>query len=386
MADPGAPATGLARLLADRIGRFGSIRFDEFVNLALNTPAVGFFASGGGAGRRDGDFITSPEVGPLFGAVVARALDARWEELHRPDPFVVVDAGAGRGALGISVLAAAPRCAPALRYVLVESSAPLRAQQAQHLPLVHPFEVLGPEADPDTGTDAPGGGDGPLACSLEDLPVQSVEGVVLANELLDNLPFRLLERVPEGWMEVRVGLDAGRLVELLVPADSSTERVADALAPDAAVSDRVPLQDAAGDWLRRALGMVRRGSVLVVDYAAATTASLAARPSGEWLRTYRSHERGGPPLQDPGTQDVTCEVAVDQLARVAPPSAEHSQADWLVAWGIEELVEEGRRAWTERAGVGDLAALRARSRAVEAEALTDPTGLGAFRVLEWRVD
>ena len=76
---------------------------------------------------------------------------------------------------------------------------------------------------------------------------------------------------------------------------------------------------------------------------------------------------------------------MDQLARVAPPSAEHSQADWLVAWGIEELVEEGRRVWAERAGVGDLAALRARSRAVESEALTDPTGLGAFRVLEWRI-
>ena len=56
----------------------------------------------------------------------------------------------------------------------------------------------------------------------------------------------------------------------------------------------------------------------------------------------------------------------------------------LAHWGIEALVEEGRRTWSERAGVGDLAALRARSRAVEAEALTDPTGLGAFRVLEWQ--
>jgi SAM-dependent MidA family methyltransferase len=57
--------SGLDEVLADRIGRFGSIRFDEFVDLALNAPEGGFFTSGGTAGRREGDFITSPEVGQI---------------------------------------------------------------------------------------------------------------------------------------------------------------------------------------------------------------------------------------------------------------------------------------------------------------------------------
>jgi SAM-dependent MidA family methyltransferase len=376
--------TDLERVLADRIARFGSIRFDDYVDLVLNDPSGGFFVGGGRAGRREGDFITNPEVGPLFGAVLARFLDARWEELGHPDPFVVVEAGAGRGALAISVLGASPRCSHALRYVLVESSASLREAQAEHLALVHPFEVLGPEADPEGGRIAPGAGTGPLVCSLEDLPAQRVDGVVLANELLDNLPFRLLERADDGWLEVRVALEAGRAVELLVAADREESARADALAPDAATGARIPLQDAAAGWLRRALGVVERGSVLVVDYAD-ETATLAARPVGDWVRTYRAHERGGPPLTAPGRQDVTCEVAVDQLAAVAAPAAAATQADWLRHWGIGALVDEGRRTWEERAGVGDLAALRARSRVVEAEALTDPTGLGAFRVVEWRV-
>ena len=376
--------TGLDQLITDRIARFGSLRFDEFVDLALNDQASGFFAAGGRAGRRDGDFITSPEVGPLFGAVVARHLDARWEDLGHPDPFVVVEAGAGRGALALSVLAAGPRCAAALRYVLVEPSAALREAQAEHLALVHPFEVLGPEADPEAELPPPGTGAGPLVCALEDLPAQEVDGVVLANELLDNLPFRLLERGADGWSEVRVASDAGQLVELLVPADEDVAARAEVLAPDARAGARIPLQEAAGEWLRRALGALRRGSVVVVDYAD-VTARLADRPVEEWLRTYRAHERGGPPLRAPGTQDVTCEVAVDQLATVAAPASDRTQAEWLRHWGIERLVEDGRRVWQERAGVGDLAALRARSRAVEAEALTDPTGLGAFRVLEWRV-
>jgi hypothetical protein len=100
------------------------------------------------------------------------------------------------------------------------------------------------------------------------------------------------------------------------------------------------------------------------------------------LRTYRGHARGTHPLADPGGQDITAEVAVDQLPT---PDDDTSQADWLRRWGIDELVEEGRRIWAERAHLGDLEAIRARSRVGEAEALTDPDGMGSFRVLEWSV-
>jgi hypothetical protein len=68
---------------------------------------------------------------------------------------------------------------------------------------------------------------------------------------------------------------------------------------------------------------------------------------------------------------------------VIPPPLDRSQAEWLRAWGIDELVAEGRAEWGERAHVGDLAAVEARSRVGESEALLDPAGLGGFRVLEW---
>jgi len=112
--------------LRDRILREGPVRFDVAVEQLLYGDE-GFFTRGGGAGRR-ADFLTSPEVGPLFGAVVARALDAEWARLGRPDPFVVVEAAAGRGALARAVLDATPACRPALRYVCVERSAVLRAR------------------------------------------------------------------------------------------------------------------------------------------------------------------------------------------------------------------------------------------------------------------
>src|SRR5262245_8819917 len=121
----------------------------------------GFYSRGGRAGRR-GDFLTSPEVGPLFGAVVARFLDAEFERLGRPRPFTFVDAGAGTGTLARAVLAARPACADALRYVAVEVS---EAQRGQH----------------------PAGVE-----SVAALPRGPIDGVVMANELLDNLPFRLV--------------------------------------------------------------------------------------------------------------------------------------------------------------------------------------------------
>jgi SAM-dependent MidA family methyltransferase len=107
---------------------------------------------------------------------------------------------------------------------------------------------------------------------------------------------------------------------------------------------------------------------------------MARRPWTDWVRTYRAHGRGRRPLADLGGQDITCEVAVDQLP---PATANRSQSEFLRAFGVDDLAAEARRAWQERAHIGDLQALTARSRVHEAQALTDDTGLGGFRVLEW---
>ncbi len=262
--------------------------------------------------------------------MLARAIETWSAEVGSPEPLTVVEAGAGRGALRSAVVAA---CRVPLSYIEVERSAALRSEEA-----------------------------------LVELPREPFVGVVLANELLDNLPFGLLERTTDGWVEVRV--DAG-LREVFVPVEGP--------AIDAPVGARIPVQRVARAWVETALGLVRAGRVVVFDYVD-TTESMARRPWTEWVRTYRSHGRGGHPLADLGAQDVTCEVAVDQLP---PPMSNRSQAEFLRAHGLEELVDEARKAWEERAHIGDLQALVSRSRVHEAAALTDPAGLGAFRVLEW---
>lgn len=393
---PFAPSSVRAAVAAD-IRRHGPIPLDQVLERALYDRDGGFYESGGRAGRQ-GDFLTSPEVGPLFGAVIARALDAWWQELGSPNPYVVVDAGAGPGTLARTILAAAPACAPALRYVLVERSATQRRLHAQGLPLEDPALAFAP-VDPDTEAPVPEAPEGPICVSLADLPRLTGPSVVLANELLDNLPFGLAEHRSGEWLEVRVDLHtpasgpfpspaAGegsfeRLVERLVPLAPDRAALLDRLVATPTDGARVPIQATAGTWLRDALAVATpRGRVVAIDYAT-TTADLASRPQGEWLRTYAAHHRGASPLANLGTQDVTCEVAIDQLAQIRPPTSDMSQAGWLGHWGIDDLVEAARQAWRAQAHAPDLAAIAARSRVTEADALLDPEGLGRFRVLEW---
>jgi SAM-dependent MidA family methyltransferase len=306
----------------------------------------GFYTNSGKAGRRGGDFITSPEVGPLFGTVIARYLDECWQKLGSPTKFDVVECGAGPGTLARSIMAAKPQCMDALRYVAVEVS---EAQRA-----LHPDNIE----------------------SRETMPEGPITGVVLANELLDNMPFRLF--VFDGaWMEAFVAQTPdGKFVEVLhKPAELPS-----VLPKTAALGSRVPIQDAASAWVGSALSSIERGRLVLFDYCSATTSEVAALPWREWLRTYKEHERGGHYLLEPGSQDITAQVVLDQL-----PSGYEvmSQAQFLGQWGIDGLVLEGNNYWANLSGAPDVAAMKMRSRAIEHDALTDMNSLGSTRVLIW---
>ena len=324
----------------------GAIPFSDYMRLALYGEG-GFYTTGGRAGRRGGDFITSPEVGPLFGTVIARALDAWWKELGSPNQFDVVECGAGPGTLARSILAAQPECAAAMQYVAVELSASQRA--------LHPQGVESRETMPD----------GPI------------NGVILANELLDNLPFRLF--VFDGsWMEAFVSQAAGgQFVEVLRTPDV----VPSCLPQTAPLGSRAPIQDAASSWVSDSLAKIGNGRLLLFDYCSTSTAEIALTPWREWLRTYRDQGRGAHYLTEPGTQDITAQVMIDQLPTGFSSS---TQTEFLVQWGVNDLVREGSDYWESMKTAPDVAAMKMRSRATEAKSLVDQSGLGMFSVVSWQ--
>ena len=324
----------------------GAISFEQYMGLALYGEG-GFYQYGGKAGRR-GDFITSPEVGPLFAAVIARYLDDCWTELGCPNSFDVVEVGAGPGTLARGIFDAQLKCMSALKYVAVEIS---KAQRALHPGFVESVEVF---------------------------PDRTIQGVVLANELLDNLPFKLF--VYDGtWKEAFVALgDGGKFVEVLKTVDVIPE----VLPLTAPLGSRAPIQAAASQWMLNVSQKLSRGRVLVFDYCSESTSEIAATPWREWLRTYKNHERGLHYLLEPGSQDITTQVMVDQLVKSVPGLSVTLQSDWLRRWGIDELVAEGNKYWQQHKSAPDIASMKMRSRVNEAQALTDRDGLGAFSVLE----
>jgi SAM-dependent MidA family methyltransferase len=200
---------------------------------------------------------------------------------------------------------------------------------------------------------------------------------VLANELLDNLPFKLF--VFDGaWKEAFVALgDGGKFVEVLRRVDE----VPGVLPKTAPLGSRAPIQTAAAQWLLDVSKKMSNGKVLVFDYCSESSGEIAVTPWREWLRTYKEHERGVHYLLDPGSQDITTQVMVDQMVVAVPGLSVTQQSEWLHTMGINELVSEGMQYWEAHKTSPDVAALKMRSRANEALALVSEDGLGSFTVL-----
>ena len=339
----------LVELIRDEIAAAagGRITFARFMERALTEPGLGYYATSDERPTRAGDFLTAPELHPLFGRCLGRQLTQVWERLGSPTICVVREWGAGRGELARSVRdglrADSSRLAEAVDWQPVD------------LPARHPG-VAG-----------------------------SVEGVILANEYLDALPVhrvawrdgRLLERYVTwrgGWFD-------------WVDDEPSTPLLAAHLQADGVALSEGQLAEiclAAPRWVMEASGQLERGVLLIIDYGHPAGDLYGPRRLAGSLVTYREHAAGVDPFRAVGRQDITAHVDVTALELAAAAAGltalgSTSQALFLAGLGLGDLLSDlGRDPATGARTYLDARASVAR--------LLDPRHLGGFRVLAFGRD
>lgn len=310
-----------ARLLARIAEDGGWLGFDRFMAGALYEPGLGYYTGGSRRFGRDGDFVTAPEISPLFGACVAGQC-ARWFETLGARR--IIEFGAGTGQLAAQVLNGLAREGITdVDYRIVELSAPLRQVQR------HTLEALAPELMPRVGW-------------LDRLP-ETIEAVVIGNELIDAMPVRLF-RLDQGRVFER-GIGGSGPLEApeAVPADPFASpfrfvdrpadpgfatRVLDALAASGWADDGEPLGAWGPDyqseiaehgpaWLASVGERLVRGVVLLFDYGFPASEYYHPQRNGGTLACHYRHRVHHDPLILAGLQDVTAHVDFSALARAA---------------------------------------------------------------------
>ena len=301
----------------DRAG--GAIPFARFMELALYAPELGYYSAGKHKFGAAGDFVTAPELGPVFAQCLARQCAQILAALPQGD---ILEAGAGSGALAVQLLLELERLGqlPA-HYFILEISSALRARQqalfanqaAHLLERVH---------------------------WLDSLPPVGFRGIVLGNELLDAMPvecFRVgadgIEQLQVGWQENHFDWRGMRA------SDALRDRVTALGLPEGYVSE---IGFAAEGWVRSIADILEQGVLLLVDYGFPGHEFYHPQRTTGTLMCHYRHRAHGDPLVFVGLQDITAHVDFTAIAKAGTESGLSllgyaSQALFLLGCGMEDV-------------------------------------------------
>lgn len=297
------------RILA-RIAEHGGIPFPEYLRLALYDPELGYYARSDTQVGRGGDFYTSVSVGPLFGKLLARRFLGWWEGNGKPENWRVLEIGAHDGALAADILSEirllSPEAWRALEYTIAEPLPRLRDLQQTRLHHLAARLLIAPSF----GTIVP-------------LP-----GIAFGNEILDAMPFHLIERHGGKWRELHV--IAGENGTLALEARETSLEIRGTF-PE---GYRTELRTNFGTFLAEISSCLADGLMLFADYGFAAPEYYDFSRSSGTLRTYSSHRAGEDPLAAPGEADITAHVDFTDFAMAAistgySPTLFSSQGSYL---------------------------------------------------------
>jgi SAM-dependent MidA family methyltransferase len=355
------------------------ITFAEFMNMALYHPQLGYYASNPQIGAR-GDFYTSPHLGSEFGELLAEQFAQMWQILERPDPFALVEIGAGQGLLADDVLNylqhAHPDCFAVVDYQIIETATALIAEQRQRL---QKWLTAG------------------VRVNWRELSAFSsaIVGCVFSNELVDALPVHQVMIQSSKLQEVYVTLhnngddDADvTFVEVIdAPSTPQLAKYFDFIGIDLSAFNgpdgyRTEVNLAALDWLATIAVQLQRGYVLTIDYGYPAQRYYHPVRSQGTLQCYYRHSHHNNPYIHVGEQDITAHVDFTALERQGERCGLSKvgftqQGLFLMALGLGDRLAALSQATAQTPQV--VHQLLQRREALHR--LIDPMGLGNFGVL-----
>lgn len=309
-----AGAQALARVTESIAREGGWWPFDRFMAFALYEPGLGYYARGdvifGSMPQGGSDFVTAPELSPLFGRALAAQLDQALQATGTQDLW---EFGAGSGALAAELLGTLGE--RVVRYHVVELSGELQARQRERLA---PF--------------------GDRVCWHATWP-ETFDGVVVGNEVLDAMPVKLLHFDGVRWFERGVSVVDGTLAW----ADRATDLHPPVDAPfvPGTVTEIHPQAQA---WVRSLAERLQRGAVFLVDYGFPEAEYWLPQRHGGTLMCHRAHRADTDPLTDVGLKDITAHVDFTGIAVAAQDAGLEllgytSQGRFLLNCGFVVLLE-----------------------------------------------
>jgi len=359
-AEARAASEALGGVIAAEIAVNGGwISFARFMELALYRPGLGYYAGGAqkfGGHAAGGDFLTAPEITPLF----AQALAPQVAQILSASEAIVIEAGAGSGRLAADLLPAldALGCLPE-RYRILELSGALRARQQAMLAAHAPAYAARVEW-------------------LDALP-ERFSGCLLGNEVLDAMPSHGVHWLADGTIaEVGVSIADGRLVESSRMAAGVLREAAAAI--EVALPFRGEINLAARAWVSDLSRRLERGALLLIDYGLSRRELYHPARDGGTLRCHYRHRLHHDPFWLPGLSDITSHVDFTAVAEAGFDAGLDvlgycNQATFLLNCGIAELLQ-GRKV-----GAGETASIELRARGA-VNVLLSPEEMGElFKVI-----
>ena len=404
----------LQQLISERIQRDGPITFAEYMRMALYEPEYGYYMTGAAKMGWEADYFTSTDVSSLFANCMGRQLFAMWEKLKRPGHFIALEQGAGRGHLAEGVRLWAQKEAPEFYEVLDYRTEDIRggSDAIASVEFDQSNKVNYPNQSDAANSSSrdPNQGDPRVPTPHNTTPAPTRRGrrslerempsVVLSNELVDAFPVHIVEKRGERLYEVFVDVQQdGRFCEVLdKPSRLEVAGYLDMYKiPWRMFEDgwRAEINLYALRWVQRTSGLLRKGFVLTIDYGAKAKALYTAWRKRGTLFCYYKHQANERPLLHPGEQDITAHVnfsaLIDEGRRLGMRLHRFTtQRLWLQGLGIQEELEQrylnefSDAEFARATDKGQIALLKWRDVRQRAAALTDPGGMGDFKVLVLR--